>query len=244
MDAVATSADAAERRASLGGVFGVALGLALIALCVAALLRGPQRLPAATVLAEAFAPCERLGALTLEPEARVLPGGERVLTFTDGSELEVTPAELVERRGMGPGMGPGMGQSPAAPDVEPFDWSSVTPEVRGAPPARLYLVGFPAEAGEAVLASAFRGLEWRELADLPKEGGAAVVGGGKLEWAGYAADWVRERRFLEGGSFRDTLRVNLTLGRRCWIAYALWPERSEGSEAAVAALLAELAPRD
>jgi hypothetical protein len=92
------------------------------------------------------------------------------------------------------------------------------------------------------LNSQFRGLEWKDLLEIDVQGGSSVVGGGKLEWFGFDADWVRQRRFIVGGSFRDTMRVNLSLGHQCWVAYAIWRQGAQASEEVMGELLAALAP--
>lgn len=238
----------------MGGVLGVGVGLLLALLCALYILAPrPLSAPAADVLAGELQLDEaRLGELRLDPQARLLPSGEEVLVLSDGIELAVDPAELT--RADSPGGHGSMGRGRGV-DVEPYDWGALESEQTGAPPARLYLVHFPAKRGEEVLRAQFRGLEWRDLSEIGKQGGVAVVGGGKLDWCGYEADWVRERRFIpadeqskaaEGeprsARFRDTLRVNLTLGRHVWIAYAIWQESSEGSVEVVEGILGAFSP--
>jgi hypothetical protein len=237
MSADVNPEDAAERRESLGGVLGIGLGLLILAMCVLAVLnRAPKRGAAAEVLAESFTIAELPGAFVLEEQAITLPAREQIFTFSDGSELEIEPGELVTSQGRHGGPGGEMG------DFEEFDWSAVKPESKGDLPARFLLVRFPTSRAESILNSQFRGLSWRDLSELSAKGGSTVVGGDKLNWAGYSADWVRQRRFIEGGSFRDTMRVNLSLGSECWIGYAIWPELAEGSEGALSRLLDALKP--
>ena len=236
MEATSEARGESRRFESCGGVLGIGLGLMLIAVCVATVaLYGPRQLDARELLSGSF----ELGALpeglVLEPEAIALPMGEQVVTLSDGSAFQLSPAELLAESS-------GREQSSEEEFVE-YDWRSVGALSEGALPARLYLVRFPRSRAERILASQFRSLEWRDLSEIPSGGGSTVVGGGKLPWAGYEADWVRERRFLEGGSFRDTLRVNLSLGQECWIAYAIWPERAAGAEQVVGECLAAFAPR-
>ena len=224
-----------RRYESCGGVVGVGLGLALIVLSLASLLfYGPRPSDASELLASSFALGQLPEGLELEPQAVTLPSGELVVTFSDGAPLELSPLELVTSSKP-------KSSKPEEEFVE-FDWAAVEVLSEGELPSRLYLVRFPRQRAERVLASQFRGLEWRDLSEISARGGSTVVGGGKLPWAGYSADWVRERSFLEGGSFRDTLRVNLSLGQECWIAYSIWPERVAGSEEAVAECLAALEP--
>lgn len=69
---------------------------------------------------------------------------------------------------------------------------------------------------------------------------------GNLSWSGYAAPFVRLREFaLEGGrpSFRETVRVNLTVGEWCCVLYLRWPEGEAGSRERVREFLAALEPK-
>lgn len=233
---------------TVAGVFGVGLGLCLIVLFVLTIVGyGPRAETAASVLDGSFVVEALPEGLTVEPLALLLPGGEQVVTIGNGQPLPVTPKELLEPspfERMGPGGLPGAPPEggPGAPPFEKFDWSSVEPEATDTLPARVYLVHYPERGAPALLTMQFRGLRWRDLSEIPAKGGSAVIDGGKLEWNGYAADFVRERRFLEGGSFRDTMRVNLSLGRSCWVAYAIWGEREEGSEEKVREVLAVVRP--
>jgi hypothetical protein len=246
-----TTSDPAKPE-SLAGVFGVGLGLAIIAALLGAVLfYGPTRTSAAELLASRFEVGELPEGITLDEGSLTLPSGERVVTFTTGEPLAIGPAEIKAglapsgRKG-GPGRGhPGMGNGggPKNPEAEPFDWTGIEAEATDTLPARLYLVSYPVDRAPGILGAQFRGLDWKDISEIGEKGGTAVVGGGVIEWAGYSADFVRQRRFLEGGSYRDTIRVNLSLGRVCQVAYAIWPERHDGSEEAVGRVLSALRPR-
>lgn len=235
---------------SLAGVFGVGFGLLIIAGLVLVIVGyGPRGIAASSVLAGSLEVVELPEGMTLEANALILPTGEKVVTVSSGSPFWINPAELIDRSarmggGMGRGMGPGggMGFGPGSPGFEEYDWAGVEVESEDSMPARVYLVTYPRRSASKVLVRQFSGLAWRDLSQISAKGGTAVVGGGKIEWAGYAADFVRQRRFLEGGSFRDTIRVNLSLGQQCWIAYAIWPERHTGSEEVVREVLAAVRP--
>ncbi len=251
MTSLTETTNATEGQESLGGVLGMGVGFLFLLACVLAVFfYGPRSLAAGELLAESFKVDGSLSGLTLDPEALVLPKGERVFTFSDGGELRVGVQEIVVEDSKEGGRGRGSDSKDDGDDFEPFDWSALEVKVANGPPARFYLVNFTGDRAESVLLGAFSGLEWKELSELGAKGGSAVVGGGKLEWAGYDADWVRERRFLapapedgtSRGTFRDTLRVNLSLGRECWIGYAIWREGEEGGEQRVSELLDGLLP--
>ncbi len=250
-----TGAEAAavnpQKPESLAGVFGVGLGLVIIALLVLTIVGyGPKTTTASSVLDGTFEVGELPEGLTLEPHALLLPTGERVVTIGNGAPLPVGPAELIDRSpgggpggmgGMGRGGG-GPGSGPGSPGFEEYDWAGVEVKVEDSLPARLYLVNYPERRAPGVLTRQFSGLRWRDLSEISAKGGSAVIGGGKIEWSGYSADFVRQRRFIEGGVFRDTIRVNLSLGQECWIAYAIWPASEAGSERVVREVLAVLRP--
>lgn len=228
-------------RESIAGVLGVGLGLLVIAVCALMLLRmGPQPLDARAELERDF----ELGELPfgLAPGgAYRFSSGETVVELTDGrvlgidveTELESPDAELAPETMLETGTAP--------PETPKPDWGALPEGEAGTPPARVFLVRYTADGAERTLARQFRNLEWRELADIEALGGRAVVEGGRLRWGEYAPDFVRERRFkADPPRFQDSLRVNLALPGRYWIAYAYWPEGLPGSSAPLEAVLAAL----
>jgi len=229
--------DSPRERESLVGVFGIGLGLSILLACVYTLIGyGTRSMAPTEALGGAFEVGAFPGTYQLEDEAVLLPSGERVVVISNGEEFEFDPVPVIKSaRGGRGGMGHGQ-------DFVPYDWKGIAIGAEGAGPARLYLVNYPLGRASKVLASGFRDLQWRELSDIGAEGGKAVVDGGKLEWAGYSADFVRERLFIKGGSFRDMLRVNLSIGSSCWVAYAIWPRESVGSTEIVREILGGLSP--
>jgi hypothetical protein len=221
--------------ASASRLAGVLLGLLVLALCAfTAFGGGWSEVSSAEVIAGRY----ELGPLpdgyALDPLAHALRGGEQVVRFVrEGSEEDL--AELTAAA---------LGRTAAAVATgEEVDWSALLPSSAGTPPAVVLLVRYPLAAGERVIREQFRGLEYRDLSRLGERGGSTAVDGGELAWHGYAADHVRVRRFGPGPTFRDVVRVNLSLGRECWIAYAVWPALAEGSVEPVAAVLDALRPR-
>jgi hypothetical protein len=241
------AAQTAPQRASLGAIVGVAIGLALLFVCVLApVFYGSSTFAAPEGLAANFELEGLPHGFALEDTAYLLPGGERVFVFTDGSASPVAALDVVATASESAGEGetasvPG---SPHGEGAAPFDWSTVAALSKGAQPARLFLVHYPGARAESVILEQFRGLEWKDLRLIGTEGGRSAVDGGQLQWGEYAADFVRERTYIAGGSFRDALRVNLSLGRECWVAYAIWPDLHAGSQEPVEELLAALRPRE
>lgn len=232
----APAGEAAPAGASASRLAGVLLGLLVLALCAFTVFGGGwSEVSSAEVIAGRY----ELGPLpvgySLEPLAHALRGGERVVRFVhEGSEEEL--AELTAAA---------LGRGGAAPSrsSEKVEWGALLPSSSGTPPPVVLLVRYPLAAGERVVREQFRGLEYRDLSRLGERGGSTAVAGGELAWHGYAADHVRVRRFGPGPTFRDVVRVNLSLGRECWIAYAVWPALAEGSVEPVAAVLDALRPR-
>jgi hypothetical protein len=64
-----------------------------------------------------------------------------------------------------------------------------------------------------------------------------VVGSGKLGWRGFDADWVHERAFEKGGTFRDAMRVDLSLEKRPCVMTATWTRGEPASRIALDQLL-------
>lgn len=232
-----------------GKTFAVALGLLAVALCVLTpIFYGSSTFAAGAGLAQRYELGPLPAGFFLEEQGFRLPGGEQVFVFNDGLEAAISAAGLVAEEEPEP--------QPEAPPAEPpeedgaegkstpapVDWSAIEPLSEGTAPTRLFLVRYPAARAESVIAEHFRGIEWKELRFIGTEGGSTAVDGGKLEWSGFGADYVRVRTFIPGGSFRDVLRVNLSLDGECWVAYAVWPELHAGSKEPVGELLASLRP--
>lgn len=220
-------------------VLGIGLGLALLFFCALALVLVRERpLDPALALADSFELAELPFGMRLE-RALLLPGGETLVVLGDGRELPSSalppdPSEPERADREPPGAGPA---AMAAEELPAVDWSKVVELEAGTPPARLFLLRHPAASAERALGRAFRNLEWRELSELDAKGGRLAVEGGRIPWGAFAADFVRERRFLPGLAFEDSIRVNLSLPGRYWIAYAFWPRGYPASKERVEELL-------
>ena len=228
----------------LGQALVVALGLAAVAVCVLVpFFYGSRTLAAGPALAQSYALGKLPHDFELGPEAFLLPGGERVFVFGPGlagAPSEGSPGPILAAAGLEREEGEGSEAQSGTPGFT--DWASLSPVSTGTPPERLFLVKYPTGRASSVINEQFRSIEWKDLRDIEADGGRTAVDGGKLEWAEYAADFVQERTFVRGGTFRDSLRVNLSLGRECWIAYAVWPELDAGSKEVVRELLTALRP--
>lgn len=230
-------------RVGPGAVLGIAIGFFVVLGCLGLIaFHGWRTFVASEGLETSFELSGLPEGFTLSDDAYLLPSGERVYVIADGSkELTRLPVEDLG------GLEPGEGESTEADtgddhDFEEYDWTSIPVESTDQAPMQFFLVQYPTKRAEAVIRSEFQGLDWKELKYIGAKGGRSAVEGGKLEWAGYAADFVREREFIRGGTFRDVLRVNLSVGGECWVGYALWPTSHAGSEKAAEEFLAGIRP--
>lgn len=236
------SASGATERERPSAVLGIGLGLALLGLAALALLLVRERpLDPALALADSFELGELPFGMRLERALR-LPGGETLVVLGDGRELssDALPPDPSEPE---PGDRELPASSPAASageEREAVDWSKVVELESGTPPARLFLLRHPEASAERAIGRAFRNLQWRELADVDAKGGRLAVEGGRIPWGAFAADFVRERLFLPGLAFEDSIRVNLSLPGRYWIAYAFWPRGYPASKERLEELLGAL----
>lgn len=134
-----------------------------------------------------------------------------------------------------------------------FDWSAIAIGPEGSPPSEGMLVTWPLAAARAQLESLFsvraagtsenlreqsRGLD--PLAGLGPEGGRRVLASGRLEWGEFEAPYVQERKFEAGGTFIDTLRINLSGEREALVLFLRWPRGSPASQERAEELLASL----
>ncbi|MFM7299219.1 MAG: hypothetical protein ACKO4Q_18585 [Planctomycetota bacterium] len=165
-------------------------------------------------------------------EASVLPRGDRaiVLARADAGE-EPSRNEAPE----------GGGESNWAP----FDWSKVASGPAGSAPREVLIAELQLEHASAELEQLFeRGEDLRgDWLSVPRSGGRRVLERGKLRWGPLEAPYVLERAFETGGTFRDTLRVNLTRERTPRILVARWNRGSPASQGPVQRVLDALAPK-
>jgi hypothetical protein len=212
------------RRAGAGTIVGVALVLMLLSALAAFLIisRGGP-IDGAAQLESVFG-VRSIGAGYEVTFARKMPGGTSLITFEDRAaapEVEMKPAD------------------PNAKPVkdERFDWSRVPIPAATARP-RQVTFHFP-EAGEShdAVAEFFRNVERRSLEDLGPDGGKVTIETGKLAWRGFDAAWLHERGFEKGGTFRDAMRVDLSLEKQPCVMVAVWPRGETASKAALEQVL-------
>lgn len=254
-----------------GSVIGVAVGFLVVAGCIAALfLYGSRTFAAREALTDSFVVGAFPNELELDEDAYLLPGGERVYVIRDGAAVwdeseieELFSSEEGFTQESESAEGEGTSELEASPEdegleeveeseessegsendeFEPYDWANIEVLSTDSAPQCLYLVQFPVGQAASVIRGQFQNLDWKQLSLIDAEGGRSAVDGGKLSWAGYGADFVRERNFVRGGGFWDVVRVNLSVGGECWVAYATWPSGHAGSSESVELLLEGLQP--
>lgn len=150
---------------------------------------------------------------------------------------------------------------PTGARVVSFSRAEGEPATEDGAPTEVTVVEFPAEKGEAIIGEQFRSLRFEGGLDRrgrvrrgpPTEGkgGDGEKGGSskprlqekaRFVWHGYDATFARMRHG-SGDDFYDTVRVDLSTGGRCIIAYVRFPEGIDGDREVAAAFVRALRPR-
>jgi hypothetical protein len=234
----------APRRESVGGVLGVGFGLALIAALVLAVVSQRARsLEPEPLFQRWFQPAELpFGLVPLEAARQ--PGGETLLRLSDPE----APPEA-------PRTPPPRGAAPT-----PVDWAALAAGPEGEPPTEALLVTWPLRVASGQIDSLFSAGGGRmpsgggrggpmvpssggggdPLMGLGPQGGRRVLERGALPWGPLEAPFVLERSFEPGGTFVDTLRVNLSTVREPLVLFLRWPRGLPASTERATELLAAL----
>jgi len=202
-------------------------------------------------------------------EARRIPLGEEYVVLADPGRwtersAELSARERIEGGGQGPGAwggGPGQGDvrrgppahgggghgAPARPGPPGplVEWGEVPEGEPGTRPAEIVVAWYPEAKADERLARLFGRLHFGDVKDIGEGGGRIAVDTGELAWGAFETRFVRERCFEKVGgtpSFRDAIRVNLTLGRRPCVLFATWPAGMPGSIEPVQEALRALRP--
>lgn len=69
----------------------------------------------------------------------------------------------------------------------------------------------------------------------PKRAFEAELGRGRVRFGRWQSDWVRTRLYSRGGTFRDVISFNISIGDRPQVLFARWPENA--TEAAAETLV-------
>lgn len=233
----------APSRSSVGpiGALGIALGLLAIAGSITAIAwTRSGAIDGAALIASSF----DVGALPFElrvARASKLASGERSVVLEPPSLAPEPPRAPAPE----PTETPPTSSTPS--DGDPprprFDGSKIALGEAGRPPRQVVLVAYSDAFPEGAVNAQFQGVEWKDLRDLPVEGTLAAVDAGKLDWGDYRADFVHERLFEPGGTFRDRIRVNLSAPGLRWAMHALWGRGLPASKERVGEILKALRTR-
>lgn len=233
----------APRRESVGGVLGVGFGLALIAaLALAVLSQRARSIEPGPLLERWFEPVELPFGLVPVDAARQ-PGGETLLRLSDPDASPEAPRTPPAK---------------GAPPV-PVDWAALETGPERTPPTEALLVTWPLRVAERQLDSLFSTSAGRmprgggpggpmlpeggggdPLMGLGPQGGRRVLERGALPWGRLEAPYALERSFEPGGTFVDTLRVNLSTAREPLVLFLRWPRGLPASTERATELLAAL----
>lgn len=218
----APSADNA-RPAGAGVILGIAFGLMVCAgLVVWLYLSRGGAIDGAAELESAFG-VRVLGARYTITDAREMPSGARIVVLDDLAAPAEAPAPETRDEG-----------------DERTEWRKVVIPDASSSPRRIVFTFPKPENGQAAVDAFFRPGEAQDIADLPKQGGKVVVKSDKIAWRSYGARWVHERAFEPPLTFRDALRVDLSLPQRPCVMTALWSRGEAASRSELETLLAQL----
>ncbi len=224
-----------RERTTVGGVFGVTLGLGLFAAAIVVILltRATPLESSAEVWSQHFASDEPPTGYEFSGASQLLEGRIVVKLLRSGDERSESAAQAE-------------GELSTGGDEEPkhTDWSKVVEDERDTPPTELTFLFYPRGQSQLMFQTYFRDLPRRGLDELDGKGGSVIIESGELDWKGFRTNYVRQRRYRLHDSepnFIDSLRVNLSVGQSC-VLVAVWPRGFPSGVKAVEALLAEVDP--
>ena len=234
------SAQAPAAREHPGCALGIGLGLLVLLGLVAMMVAQKTRLAdGERLFAEWFEPTSLPFDLEIAG-ATVEMKGEQVILLTRPDLPEETPK--AERPDPEEGA-----DEEARKDREAFDWSKIEVGPADTPPREVVLLTYPAKLADAELEKLFgfrkRGRDEEvKITEVDIEGGRVTMDGGRMNWGSYSTLYVYDRELEWGGTFRDVVRVNLTLPGRPLVMFVLWERGSPASLERVSDLLAALVP--
>jgi len=250
----------AERRPM--GIVMVSIGLVFVVAAVGMMFTlRTAPLDGAALLAERFE--YETAPWGFEPtEALRLQQGEEMVVLADpdyeppavdDSQPERESAEGERSGGGGPpggdrrGRGRGRRGGGSVGSVDSgAGWDKLADGEAGTRPYEVAFVWYPLRMAEDLLKRQFIQVNFSDTRSVDWGGGSVVVDSGELDWFGYAARYVRERHFKwQAGeqTYHDAMRVNLTIGNRCCVAYMRWRDGAVGDKQVVEELLRSFGPK-
>jgi hypothetical protein len=218
------------KREVRSGVLGVGMGFALlVALGFWLFRQHAQPRDGVELLAEWFQDAELPFGLEVQEAAELMDGEELV-------KLARASAPVEEPR-----------KSPTAKsptDGATIRWEELPQGSPDQPPREVVLAHFPTGGDAGVIARLFGPQESSGIGQVGSQGGKVLVDAGKLPWGEFDVDYVYEREFEAGGTFVDTVRINLTQPGRVLVLRARWSRNETFSKSRTKELLAALRRRE
>ncbi len=232
------------QRESSGCVLGVALGFAVLAAFVWRLAVAPAAAVDGEALLNEWFELDEL-PFGLQVVDGVRAGSLTVLLENPDAPEEAPKNEVAEEQE------DDADDADQADDADDdLDWSALVEGPRETAPIEVAVTHYPnARAAVETLEHLFGrpGSDAEEegpsqLMEFGAEGGRAPMDRGRLPWNDYNVLFVWERELERGGTFRDLIRVNLTLPGRACVISARWPRGYPASKEKMKELIAAFHP--
>ncbi len=173
-------------------------------------------------------------------QARKLADGTLAVILSDPSAAPEAPRKSPE---------PAPASGPSGPLRNP--WDDLVLGEQGTAPIDLTVLQFPLQRGAREIERRFRGpvgagpsgASMGESGQGQRGGDKRVLERGTLAWGSFAAPFAHERELEPGGTFRDSVRVNLSARDTPRILVARWARGLPASKARLQELLDQLPPR-
>ena len=242
MDMAANESERGGRREHWSGVVGVSLGLVLlVGLVLTVQLQRAGAVDGSRLLSEWFEVGELPYGLVVDDAARLpdeLPGRElfagrrRVVRLVRADAPEEAPRKEPARREDG--------------ELERVDWARIESGPADQPPIEVLVIQYPGHEASSQLRRLFLSDSDKDKKDdgIGPEGGRVTLDRDRVRWGAFEARSVHERKLEEGGTFRDTMRVNLAMGDRAIVMFARWSRGQPASRPHLEELLESLQARD
>jgi hypothetical protein len=222
------------------GVLGVAFGLfLLLSLLLGILSQRASKADAPALLSAWFEVGELPFGLEVDSAVTQARGEEVVLLSRPDAPEETPRAERPEGE-----------DDDEDEEDDSFDWSTIPIGPEGTPPLAVMVIHYPKGLAESELTRLFEtgGDRWddddeMEMLDVGSEGGRTVMERGRLPWQEYSTSFIHERELEYGGTFRDAIRVNVSLPKRACVIFVRWPRGFPGSKDDAKEVLAAFKPR-
>ena len=131
-------------------------------------------------------------------------------------------------------------------ELERVDWARLESGPEDQPPREVLVVRYPAFQAPSQLRRLFLSSDDDSDSgddEVGPEGGSVTLERDRVRWGDFEARAIHERELESGGTFRDTMRVNLALGDQAVVLFARWSRGQPASKKRLEQLLAGLTAR-